>query len=95
MVVLWFDFDSFVDVIGYVVRTRSCLLHEIDELLLVIVVFVVLVMFNIVNQWVVGINDILFLGLFNELLGFEVLIVVVMYCKVAFIVYLVYCLNIM
>ena len=39
--------------------------------------------FNTLNQWAAGINDILPLGLLNELLGLEVPIVVAMYCKAA------------
>ena len=79
----WIDLDDLAQVTGHVVRTRPRLPHETDELPPAGAVLVAPATFNTLNQWAVGINDTLALGLLNELLGLEVPIVVAMYCKAA------------
>jgi phosphopantothenoylcysteine decarboxylase len=79
----WLDLDSLAQVTGHEVRTRPRLPHETDELPPAGAVLVAAATFNTLNQWAVGINDTLALGLLNELLGLKVQIVVAMYCKAA------------
>ena len=79
----WIDLDSLAQATGHAVRTRPRLPHESDGLPPADAVLLAPATFNTLNQWAVGINDTLPLGLLNELLGIEVPIVVATYCKAA------------
>lgn len=79
----WLDLGHLAVVTGHQVRSRPRMPDETDELPAANAVLVAPATFNTLNQWAVGINDSLALGLLNELLGLRVPIVVAMYCKAA------------
>jgi phosphopantothenoylcysteine synthetase/decarboxylase len=63
------------------VRSRPRRLDEVDSTPPADAVFLAPATFNTLNKWAGGINDSLALGLLNELMGFDVPIVVAPDCK--------------